>query len=131
MRTTRCSLIAAVAAAVLALCVAHDALAHESEQGPHGGLLVEVKGHHIELTAKGSDLTLYLTDEANAEMPSKGASGRAVVLDGAKQSIVPLAPAEPNKLLGQLEAPLSPGARVVVSLKLPNGHDVRARFVLK
>ncbi len=131
MRIERSSLAAVAAAAMLAVVAVGRTLAHETAQGPNGGPVVEVKGHHVELTTKGAEITLYLTDEAHASLPSKGASGRAVVLDGSKQSTVPLTPAEPNLLTGKLEAPLKSGARVVVSVKLGDGHDVLARFVLK
>ena len=120
-----------VATMAVVLAFAGQGHAHNTDQGPHGGLVVESNGHHIELTTKGTDLTLYLIDEAHAATPSAGASGRAVVLEGAKQSTVPLTAAEPNRLSGKLAAPLSPGARIVVSVKLVDGHDLLARFVLK
>jgi hypothetical protein len=44
---------------------------------------------------------------------------------------VELAPAAPNLLSARLEAPLATGARVVVSAKLGDGHDIQARFVAK
>ena len=131
MQSKRLSLAAVAAAAMLAAFTVHAAFAHDAEQGPHGGPVVEVKGHHIELIAKGSDIVLYLTDEAHGALASKGASGRAVILEGSKQSTVPLAPAEPNILTGKLDSPLATGTRVVVSVKLSDGHDVLVRFVLK
>lgn len=115
----------------VSLAFASVAYAHDAENGPNGGQMVESKGHHLELTSKGDQLTIYLSDQAHAPLSSKGASGRAVILDGSKQSTVPLAPAEPNVLSAKLDAPLAAGARVVVSAKLADGHDVLARFVLK
>jgi len=120
-------------AALLTLLVGSltSAVAHDSDQGPHGGHVVEAKGHHIEFTTNGIEIAIYLSDEAHADIPSKGASGHAVILEGSKQSNVPLAPAEPNVLSAKLAAPLAAGARVVVSAKLPDGHDILARFVVK
>lgn len=133
MRMTRRRLhaAAALAALLLAGAMAPQVRAHDAASGPNGGQMIEVKGHHLELTTKGSELTLYLSDEAEAPMPSRGVSGRAVILDGSKQSTTALTPAEPNRLVARLEAPLSPGARVVVTAKLADGHDVVARFVVK
>ncbi len=128
---SRSRLTASVLIAALGLALAGIARAHDAENGPNGGQIIEVKGHHLELTAKGDKLAIYLSDEGHAPLSSKGASGRAVILDGSKQSTVPLAPAEPNILSARLDAPLAPGARVVVSAKLADGHDVLARFVLK
>ena len=114
----------------LAVVFARAALAHDAAQGPNGGRVIAGKGHHLELTSKGAELTVYISDEDHADTASKGATGRAVILDGSRQSTVPLAPAEPNKLTGTLEYPLAKGARVVVSARLANGHDLLARFVI-
>lgn len=105
--------------------------AHESDSGPNGGPMVEVKGLHLELIAKGTDLVVVLSDASHAPVESKGASGRAVVLEAGAQRTVPLAPVAPDRLAARLESPLAGGARVVVSAKLATGQDLLARFVLK
>jgi hypothetical protein len=133
MQTNRRRLLTATAFCTLAsaIAAAPDVRAHDAEKGPNGGQMIEVKGHHVELTAEGSELTLYLSDGTHAPVPSKGASGRAVILEGSKQSSATLTPAEPNRLLARLDAPLGRGARVVVTAKLGDGHDIVARFVMK
>jgi hypothetical protein len=119
-------LIALAAAAALPLA----ALAHESGKGPNGGPVVDAAGHHVEMVAKGKDLVLYLTEEADRPLASSGAkNARAIIQDGGKTATVPLEPAEPNKLVGTLAQPLGTGARVVVSATLADGHAVQARFV--
>ena len=106
------------------------ALAHEVAKGPNGGPVVDSSGHHVEMVAKGADLTLFLTDEADKPLAAAGAkNARAIVQEGGKTATVPLQPAEPNKLVGQLSQPLGKGARVVVSATLADGHAVQARFV--
>ena len=107
------------------------AIAHDADTGPNGGQVVEAKGHHVEFTSKDSTITVYLSDSTHAAITIKGASGRAVILDGSRQSTVTLTSAEPNLLTAKLEAPLTAGARVVISAKLGDGHDVLARFVVK
>ena len=131
MQSKLSTALAVLALIGLADMASHSARAHEGDNGPHGGQVVEVKGHHVEFTTKGGEITVYLSDEAEAAIPSKGATGRAVILEGAKQSTVPLTPAEPNLLTAKLEAALAAGARVVVSAKLADGHDILARFVVK
>ena len=87
-------------------------------------------GHHVEMVAKGKDLVLFLTEEADKPLASTGAkNARAIIQDGGKTATVPLEPAEPNKLVGTLAQPLGTGARVVVSATLADGHAVQARFV--
>jgi methionine-rich copper-binding protein CopC len=106
------------------------ALAHESGKGPNGGPVVDSASHHVEMVAKGKDLILYLTEEADKPLASSGAkNARAIIQDGGKTATVPLEPAEPNKLVGTLAQPLDQGARVVVSVTLADGHAVQARFV--
>ena len=128
MQIDRRQAMVALAAAVVA---GGTARAHDSENGPNGGQMIEVKGHHLGMTAKDDEIRFFLTDASHAPTASKGASGRVVILEGAKQSQVALTPADPNLLVARLEAPLVAGARVVVSAKLGDGHDILARFVLK
>lgn len=120
------TLIALAAAAALPFA----ALAHEVAKGPNGGPVVDSAGHHVEMVAKGTDLVLFLTGEEDKPLASAGTkNARAIVQDGGKTATVPLSPAEPNKLVGQLAQPLGKGARIVVSATMADGHAVQARFV--
>jgi hypothetical protein len=121
---------ALIAAAIL-LSSARPILAHDIEQGPNGGQIVETKGHHVEFTTKDDAITLYLTDENDQPLTSKGATGRVIIQSNGAVVTVDLAPAEPNLLTAKANAPLSTGTKVVVSAKLADGHDVQARFVAK
>lgn len=123
----RCMLLALS----LSLAGASSALSHDVEKGPNGGQVVDVKGHHVELTVSESAIKLYLSDQAHAPIASQGATGRAVILAGGKQSTVELKPADPNLMTGTAETSLSAGARLVISTKLRDGHELQARFVLK
>jgi hypothetical protein len=105
--------------------------AHDMEKGANGGQVAEAKGHHVEFTTKDGAITLYLTDEKDQPIASKGASGRVIIQSNGASATVDLAPAEPNLLTAMASAPLSAGAKVVVSAKLADGHDVQARFVAK
>jgi hypothetical protein len=104
--------------------------AHESAKGPNGGPVVDSVGHHVEMVAKGTELVLFLTGDADKPIASAGTrNARAVVQDSGKTATVPLQPAEPNRLVGTLSAPLGNGARVVVSATMADGQAVQARFV--
>jgi cytoskeletal protein RodZ len=106
------------------------AFAHELAKGPNGGPVVDSTGHHVEMVAKGTELVLFLTEADDKPLASAGTrNARAVVQDGGKTATVSLQPAEPNKLVGALIQPLAPGARVVVSATMADGHTVQARFV--
>lgn len=131
MKTRHASRALVALAFALVTLVSMPLRAHEGENGPHGGPMLEVGEHHVELTASGNDLTLYLMDAAHAATPSKGTSGRVVVLDGSKQATAVLEPRDPNLLAAKLEQPLTAGARVVVTAKLGDGRSLVARFVWK
>lgn len=73
-------------------------LAHEAVKGPNGGQAIDDKGHHIEFTVKGNEVVLYLTDDKDKPIASKGATGRVVIQDGSRQLTVVLAAVEPNLL---------------------------------
>jgi hypothetical protein len=97
-------------------------------KGVNGGEVVVMEGHPIEFVAKGQEITFYvLEDDGVSLTPTKGFSGRAVIQDAGKTFAVTLAPAEPNRFVGQLAMPLGSKARVVLSAKVP-GHTLQARF---
>ena len=119
-------LILALAFAIAPL----GATAHESAKGPNGGPVVDSSGHHVEMVARGTELVLFLTGDADKPIASAGTkNARAIVQDGGKTATVALQPADPNRLVGALAAPLGKGARVVVSVTMANGQAVQARFV--
>ncbi len=104
--------------------------AHEMAKGPNGGPVVDTTGHHVETVAKGTDPALFLSDAAEKPVAASATkNARAVVQDGGKSATAALQPAEPDRLVGSLVQPLSKGARVVVSVTMPDGRAVQARFV--
>lgn len=113
------------------LAFAAPAMAHDMEKGAHGGQVTDVKGHHVEFTAKDTAITIYLTDDKDGPIPSAGAEAKAVVQQAGKPATIALAPAAPNLLTGTLGAALTPGDKVVIAGKLADGHEILARFVAK
>lgn len=126
------SRISAVALAIgWALALPIAASAHEATKGPNGGVLVDVEGHHVEFVSSSAELTFYLTGEKDAPITSEGSKAKAIVQGNGKTVQIDLAAAEPNKLVGTLNAPLSSGAKVVVTGTLADGHSIQARFVVQ
>ena len=117
-------------AATVALLAATEAGAQDKAKGPNGGPVVDSAGHHLELVASGTELTILLSEEDDKPLASAGTkNARAVVQDGGKTATITLQPAAPNKLVGTLAQPLGKGARVVVSATMADGHAVQGRFV--
>lgn len=118
-------LILALVAAPFAAFAQHN----HSHEGPNGGVVEDAAGHHLEFTAKGTELMLYLFDEDMKPVATSGLGlGRAVIQDTGKTATVTLQSATPNKIVGLLPAPLNKGAKVVISAKL-GGKSLQARFV--
>ena len=105
--------------------------AHGPDKGPNGGQVVDDAGHHVEFTTNGTDIVLYLSDAADKPIGSAKAKGRVVIQDGGRQAIAELGVVEPNILSAKLAAPLTSGAKLAVTIKLGDGHDVKARFVAR
>lgn len=120
------SLLAALAAFFAVTAVE----AHDIAKGPNGGKVAEIAGHHLELTHAAAEVTIYASDEAHKPMATAGGSGRIVVQNGGKTTQTALTPADPNRLIAKLDAPLSAGAIVVVSATFGDGHKAQARFTI-
>jgi methionine-rich copper-binding protein CopC len=128
LRAVACALVLAVSSAGVTASVA---TAHDVVKGPNGGQVVDDGGHHVEFTTKDSQVVLYLTDNADKPLSSIKATGRVIVQVAGKQATADLVAAEPNQLIATLAGPLKAGAKLVISIKLSDGHDVKARFSMR
>ena len=126
--TMKSILTALAFTAALGFALTPGALAHEATKGPNGGALVDIEGHHVEFVPSAGELTFYLTGEKDAPIASAGAKFKAIVQENGRTAQIDLSTVEPNKLVGKLAAPLSSGAKVVVTGSLSDGHGLQARF---
>ena len=125
-RTLLVTLLAIAAVPVAAM--AQGGAQQRPARGPNGGYVVVTDGHPVEFVVNGTELTFLLSDDDGTPLATRGVSGRAVVQQGSQTTTVQLTPAAPNRLVGKLETPLEPNARVVFSAAL-HGHRLQARFV--
>jgi hypothetical protein len=100
----------------------------QPKKGPNGGMVVNSQEHPIELVLEGQKLIFYISDHDGSSLSTKDMRGRAMVQEGGKTVTVPLEPAAPNMMIGNLQAPLGSKARVVFSANL-HGHSLTARYV--
>ncbi|MGT2481613.1 hypothetical protein ACU4GR_28450 [Methylobacterium oryzae CBMB20] len=68
-----------------------------------------------------------MTGEDGKPADTAGLSAKAFVQAAGKTETLTLKPAAPNKLVAELKAPLTAGAKVVLSAKM-HGHNIQARF---
>lgn len=116
-----------IAAVTLAMS-AVTTQAHEAK-GFNGGKVAGIANGHMEFTHSPTEVTLYTTDEEDKPIKTAADSGKVIIQSGGKTAQVQLTPAEPNKLVGKLEAPLTKGAVAVVSATV-GGKAVQARFTV-
>jgi hypothetical protein len=97
-------------------------------KGPNGGMVVKADDHPVEFVFTDQEIVFYVGDHDGKPLATKGLKARALVQVGGKTVTINLAPAEPNRFVGKLAAPLGPKARVVFSSAF-DGHNLQARFV--
>ena len=113
-----------------AVTLATPALAQQRERrGPNGGLLAGSDGHEVELVANGTAIRVYLVNHGRVAPPRSGATARMVIQEGQANRTAALT-ASGDGFSATLETPITPGARVVVTGRMPDGHTVQARYVM-
>jgi hypothetical protein len=113
----------------VALLLPAAARAHSDLNGPHGGDVEDANPgpYHIETAAKGSTLSVFITDQDGNPSPAAGVTGNAVVLANKVKTPVTLAPVSGNQLQGTGSFTAAPDMRVLVTLTI-DGQTQRALF---
>jgi hypothetical protein len=117
----------------LTFILAGPVLAHTSSQftkGPHGGHLVDAAGgkQHLELVAKDSELTLYVSDQDEKPVDTAGGTAEAQVLVGGKTHKVVLKPAGSNTMKGTGNFSAAKGMRVILKTTKVGGQSHQTRL---
>lgn len=94
----------------------------------HGGVVQEAGEIYLELVVKGTDVVVYVLDEARKPVPGAQASGTATILVDGKSHKVELKPAEGNSLRGTLPVEATGKVVATVALKV-GGKTASARFM--
>lgn len=103
--------------------------AHEGPRtGSNGGELRDAGRYHLELVVKGGKVTLYVTDDKDRKVSTRGAAANATVLSGKDRETLKLEPTGENALSGATKLQPAADTKVVVSLTLEGQPSVQARF---
>lgn len=102
------------------------ASAHEG-MGPHGGRLVDLPKHHLELVVKADGVEVFVSDKASQPIPATGLTGLAIIVTGGGSTRIPLI-GEGARLAGKTTAKLPNDAKSVVQVKLGDGQTIQASF---
>jgi hypothetical protein len=115
-------------ACFLSFFSAQMALAHAPSTGPQGGMRVDAGSYHVELVVKGSQVDVYVSDEAYKPVAVTGFGGTAIlIVDGQRQKIE-LQPKTENRLSGIASSALNGSLKGAVQIKPPNGAMVQGVF---
>ncbi len=122
-----------IIALALALGLASPVYAHSDHKltkGPHGGHIVDVGGgaQHWELLGSGGELTLYVSDSAEAAVDTTGGAAEATVLIGGKTHKVALIPAGTNIMKGKGDFVAAKGMKVIIKTENVGGKSFQARL---
>lgn len=105
------------------------ALAHGDAKPLYGGIVQVVSDMQYELVPQPDGALLYVVDHGEPADATR-MSGKLTVLNGTRKSEAELKPAGGNKLQAR-DIQLGSGARVVASLRTPQGKAVTVRFAVK
>lgn len=115
-----------ILALAFAVAMSVSALAHETK-GKHGGRIVDAGAYHLELTVRGTDVSVFVTDSTDNPLPPAGFKGTAILASGGKTHRIVLEPAA-DRLAGKAETALSADAKGVVQLTAPGGGTAQGQF---
>jgi len=122
-RSTFC--VAILSAAIAGSVFAHGAYAR------FGGALAEVDDMYFELVNKNGAGTIYVTEDHESEVSTKGASGKLVVNNGGKKTEVQLQASGTSSLETKGDAKLVAGAKVEATITFADKKTVKVSFVAK
>lgn len=132
------TVLATTLAALLALPLGawpHDDVSLDKAKAPNGGQLRAAGTYHFELVLardsrepKENPVVVFVTDHADARIPTTGASGRLTLLgrDGAVR--ISLAPDGENRLKGSGHYAPDPELKAVVAVTFAGKPTEQARF---
>lgn len=127
------SMVMVLTSAVLAVSLpvsAHTDEYFDTHAAPHGGQVRMAGPYHLELVTKDKELTVYVTDHADAQIKTEGGVGKASFQVGKAKpkTSIKLEPAGDNLMKGKGDFSLTPDTAVIVFVKLPEQEAQSARF---
>lgn len=120
----------ALSVAILSAAIAGSVFAHGA-YARFGGALAEVDDMYFELVNKNGSGTIYVTEDHESEVSTKGASGKLVVTNAGKKTEVPLQASGANTLDTKRDAKLVAGAKAEATITFADKKTVKVSFVSK
>ena len=102
--------------------------AHEVDNGPHGGRVVEAGTYRVELIVKDNVIEVFVTDAGGNPVSVAGFKGVAIFTIGGKAQRFVLEPKEGTSLAGASAIVLPATPSGIVQLTAPGGKTAQGRF---
>ncbi len=116
--------------AILSAAIAGSVFAHGAS-ARFGGALAEVDDMYFELVNKNGAGIIYVTEDHDSEVSTKGASGKLIVTNAGKKTEVSLQASGANSLDTKSDAKLVPGAKAEATITFADKKTVKVNFVSK
>lgn len=109
------------------IVLATSTFAHGPGKGPNGGDIAEIGAYHIEITAKGAMLDVFVSDDMDRPVSTTGFKALAIlVIDGKTQRVALEPTGDGKKLSGTAPAAVAV-VKGVLQLTVPDGTTATGR----
>lgn len=126
---TRRRVLAALALLPLA---AHAQHRHAHDHKPrHGGLIREAAGFVYELKVTPSEISVWVTDEADKPVPVRGSAAVVTLVDSGSRVEVKLAPGDDNRHAATGTFAVKPGMTAMLDVTVGGKPVAKLRYTLK
>jgi hypothetical protein len=109
--------------------MASPVLAEDYEEGPNGGLMLDVAGIDAELLTSGNTVTVNVF-EATGPKPvsTKGYVAAVLIVSGANREPLTLTQSGEDSLKGEAKNPIPPDATITLTIKTAEGKSGQVKF---
>ena len=128
MSTSRRLALAWIAASLAAPLRAQHRHDHKPK---HGGQIRETGGFVYELKASTTSIAVFVTDEADKPVPTRGSTAKVTLIDSGSRVEVPLSPAGDNRFEASGSFPVRPGVNALLEVAVGGKNVAKLRYALK
>ena len=121
----------ALACVALALAAPLHAQHKHDHKPRHGGQIRETGGFVYELKASATSIAVWVTDEADKPVPTRGSTAKVTLIDSGMRVEVPLAPAGDNRFEASGDFPVRPGVGALLDIAVGGKSIAKLRYALK
>jgi hypothetical protein len=109
--------------------MASPVLAEDYEEGPNGGLMLDVAGIDAELLTSGNTVTVNVFKATGPKpVSTKGYVAAVLIVSGANREPLTLTQSGEDSLKGEAKNPIPPDATITLTIKTAEGKSGQVKF---